>query len=71
MGMPPNRIEILMKIDGVEFSDCYARRNIVNCDGVTITLIDYEDLKRNKLATHRAQDAGDVQAMERGRRKKM
>src|SRR6185436_13936946 len=33
MGVPPFRLEVLTSISGVEFSDCYARRQIANVDG--------------------------------------
>jgi hypothetical protein len=64
MGVPPNRIEIISKIAGVEFAECYSRRRQMEIDGVSVPVIDYEDLKRNKLATGRLRDASDVQTLE-------
>lgn len=60
MGVPPVRIEILTNIDGVEFDDCYRRRQTCEIDGVTIDVISLDDLKRNKRATGRHQDLDDV-----------
>ncbi len=67
MGVPPNRIEILSEIAGVQFTDCWARRQIMNLDGIDVPLISYEDLKRNKTSTGRLQDAADVQRLEKRR----
>ena len=60
MGVPPVRIEILTGIDGVEFSQCYARRASVEIDGVDIDLISLQDLKTNKRAAGRHQDLDDI-----------
>ena len=46
-----SRIEILTKIDGVEFELCYKNRNKVIIDDVEIPLISLEDLKINKKAS--------------------
>ena len=67
MGVPPNRLEILTKISGVDFGECYERRSIVDCDGLQIPLISYEDLRRNKLSSGRAKDIGDVTMLEKRR----
>lgn len=61
MGVPPVRIEILTGIDGVEFTDCYPRRQIAEIDGVPVDLIALDDLKRNKRAAGRHQDLGDLE----------
>lgn len=65
MGVPPNRLEILSRIAGVEFAQCYSRRVMMQLDGLTVSVISETDLKKNKLATGRPQDAGDVQKLDR------
>lgn len=60
MGNPPLRLEILTTIDGVEFSECYGRRVVSDVDGVPITFISLEDLKKNKRAAGRPQDLSDL-----------
>jgi len=70
MGMPPNRLELLTRIDGVAFTECYTRRSVVDCDGIPVSLISYDDLKRNKLASGRAADVADVEALEKSRARK-
>ena len=63
MGLPPNRLEILSEIAGVEFADCYPRRTVMDLDGVAVPVIDLVDLKTNKTATGRARDRADVEQL--------
>jgi len=69
MGFPPNRLELLSEIAGVKFHECYARRRVMEIDGVPVPVIDYEDLLRNKRATQRDSDRIDVERLENRRRK--
>lgn len=69
MGVPPNRLELLSRIAGVEFADCYARRRTMDIEGIPVSVIDYEDLLRNKRAAGRASDQADVETLERRRQK--
>ena len=64
MGMPPLRLEILTSISGVEFDECYARREIVDVDGCEVPVIHLVDLVRNKRASGRAKDLADLEALE-------
>jgi len=52
--------------DGVDFVDCYAKRNEIEVDGLIISLIDIENLKKNKKASGRLQDLADVEKLSRG-----
>lgn len=61
LGQPPNRIDLLLSLSGVEFSDCFARHTEVVIDGLTVRIIGLEDLKRNKRASGRLQDLADVE----------
>jgi len=60
MGLPPLRIEVLRKISGVEFEDCWPRRVIIEDDDLRIPVISLEDLKRNKAASGRRKDLLDL-----------
>ena len=60
MGQPPLRIEVLKKISGVEFEDCWLRRVVIEDDDLRIPTISLEDLKRNKLASGRKKDLLDL-----------
>lgn len=60
MGYPPFRIDILTKIDGVEFVDCYANRMIIQYDQVSMNFIGINELKQNKRASGRPKDLDDL-----------
>ena len=60
MGLPPLRIQLLKKISGVEFEDCWSRRTIIEDEDLRIPAISLEDLKRNKAASGRRKDLLDL-----------
>ncbi len=64
LGYPPNRIDILVSISGVEFSECFPSRVEVLLDGVKVNFIDLEHLKLNKKASGRLQDLADLENLE-------
>ena len=61
LGYPPNRIDLLVSLLGVDFETCYAARVETVMDGVTVNFIDLENLKKNKRATGRLQDRADLE----------
>jgi len=61
MGRDPIRIEIVSGIDGVEFLDCYRRRNSIEWDGVDISFLGYEDFVASKRASGRLRDLADLE----------
>lgn len=64
LGYPPNRIDILVGVSGVEFADCYPQCVKVYLDGVDVNFIDLENLKKNKKASGRLQDLADIENLE-------
>lgn len=64
LGYPPNRIDLITSLKGVEFSDCYAQRVEEMVDGVALPFIDLENLKKNKKAVGRLQDLADLENLE-------
>lgn len=64
IGQPPDRIDILQKIDGVSFDEAWQNRVEGTLDGeVPAQVISREDLIRNKLASGREQDLLDVKTL--------
>lgn len=59
-GVPPFRIDLLSGPSGVQFDDCYARREIATIDGVVLPVISLADLRSNKLASGRDKDLIDL-----------
>jgi hypothetical protein len=64
LGNPPNRIDLLMTITGVEFDSCFESRIVILVDDVEINFIDLENLRKNKQAVGRPQDLADLDNLE-------
>lgn len=64
LGQPPRRIDLMTSIDGVDFTSCWGRREILVLDGVSLPFIGLEDFKANKRATGRLKDLADLAALE-------
>ncbi len=61
IGNPPLRIELLTEISGVQFEDCFERHVSQTIDGVSLKIINLEDLKKNKQASGRHKDLDDLE----------
>lgn len=64
LGRAPLRIDILTRIDGVEFTEVYETRLSVELDGMTIPVISPKTLLKNKIAAARPKDMADVLELE-------
>jgi predicted nucleotidyltransferase len=64
LGTPPVRIDIMNRISGVTFTDCYPQRMEVIVDGVRINYISFHDLIKNKRASGRGKDLNDVENLQ-------
>lgn len=63
LGRPPNRIDLLTSISGVEFNEAWASRVAGDLDGQPVHFLGRETLIRNKKASGRDQDKADVQKL--------
>lgn len=64
LGYPPNRIDLVTTVPGVEFERCYASRVEVEIEGVVVNFIDLDNLKKSKRAAGRLQDLADLENLE-------
>jgi len=64
LGYPPNRIDLIMTLAGVEFGSCYDTRVEEEVEGVILPFIDIESLKKNKYASGRHQDLADLENLQ-------
>ena len=64
LGYPPNRIDIITTASGINFTDCYIKRNSVEINGLLVNFIDLENLKENKKASGRFQDLADLENLQ-------
>jgi len=61
LGYPPNRIDLLTSLKGVDFKNAHESRVPIEIDGLVADFVDLENLKKNKAATGRAQDIADLE----------
>lgn len=67
LGFEPNRIDIIVQLDGVEFEECFEHRQEAVFEGIKIHFINLDDLIKNKLATGRIKDKADAKSLEKKR----
>jgi hypothetical protein len=61
IGLPPNRIDILTSLSGVEFEAAWNSRVTQSVGKVEVPFIDRQTLIRNKRATGRKRDLADLE----------
>jgi len=64
LGVEPSRIDLLTGIDGVGFDEAWQNKISIAIDDLEINILSKEDLLKNKLATGRAKDQGDIAWLE-------
>jgi Nucleotidyl transferase of unknown function (DUF2204) len=65
LGVEPCRIDLLTGIDGVEFDEAWQNKVSITIDDLEINILSKEGLLRNKLATGRDKDQGDIVWLEK------
>lgn len=60
IGVPPQRIDILTTISGLDFDDAWPHRLIADLDGLSSYVIGRNELLKNKLAAGRPKDLLDA-----------
>lgn len=61
LGYPPNRIDLVTGLAGVDFEDCWNNKVSMSFGDAPAYFISLQDLKRNKKATARQQDLLDLE----------
>ena len=64
MGRVPVQIDIINQATGIDFEDCYPRRNVITVEDVQISILSIKDLIKNKKASGRHRDLADVEGFE-------
>ena len=64
MGTPPLQIDIINEAAGINFDECFERKNLIAVDDIMINVISKEDLIKNKKASGRTQDQADAERLE-------
>ena len=65
LGVEPCRIDLLTGIDGVGFDEAWQNKTSITIDDLEINILSKEDLLKNKLATSRDKDQGDIVWLEK------
>jgi len=60
IGVAPRRIDIITKIDGVDFNKAYSDKQEIEVEGLKIPFLSKEDLIKNKDSTGRDKDKLDA-----------
>lgn len=63
LGFPPNRVDILTSIPGIEFEEAYPRRKTSEVFGVRASFLSAADLLASKIASGRPQDLLDAELL--------
>ena len=64
LGAPPNRIDLLTDLTGVDFETCYSSKMEITVEGLKINFIDLINLKKNKKAVGKHLDLADLESLE-------
>lgn len=64
IGVPPVRVDVLTRIDGVEFEGAWSRRVLVRIGSLEVPVLGRGDLLQNKRAAGRPKDLADVAWLE-------
>ena len=65
LGRPPNRIDLLTSISGVDFDEAARGCVTVSMDGIPVKLIGRQALLKNKRSTGRTRDRADAEEIEK------
>jgi predicted nucleotidyltransferase len=63
LGHPPNRIDLLTSISGVDFDSAWETRVEVVMDDQPVSMLGWNELLRNKKAAGRPKDLADVEKL--------
>jgi hypothetical protein len=63
LGLPPNRIDLLTSITGVEFDEAWAGRVSGDLHGTAVAFIGTDAFIKNKRAAGRTTDKADLEAL--------
>lgn len=64
MGVPPQRIDLLTSVTGLEFDDVWSTRRLHGVDSLELPFLGRAALLQNKRATGRSKDLVDVEILE-------
>lgn len=64
IGIAPVRIDLVTRVEGLDFARCFARRTVQQLGGVNVNFVSLDDLKANKRAMGRPKDLDDLEHLQ-------
>lgn len=64
MGLPPRRIDVLTELTGVTFAEAWPSRLRAPFGPISVDFLGRETFIKNKRATGRAKDLGDIESLD-------
>jgi hypothetical protein len=64
VGVPPNRVDVITTVDGVDFGTAWPARAEIDLDGLRIPVIGRRELIANERTVGRPQDLVDAGVLE-------
>jgi hypothetical protein len=65
MGVEPIKIQLMNFADGLDFEAAFARRKILEIEGIEVSVVSKDDLIQNKKTVGRHKDLADVERLEK------
>jgi hypothetical protein len=65
-GVPPSAIDVMIKLKGLDFTECFKQAIDFEDDGLVIKCINLNDLIKAKKAVMRPKDVDDIQNLTKG-----
>ena len=69
IGQEPNRIDLILDLEGMDFEECFAIRQEVVFEGIPINFIDLDNLIKSKRLAGRRKDLADVDELKKQKKK--
>lgn len=60
-GNPPVCIDVMTKVKGLEFDECFEQSQIFEDDNLKVRIIHYDDLLKAKKSSNRPKDIDDIE----------
>ncbi len=68
IGVDPNRVDILMGLEGINFNIAWQKCTITNFESVQVKILSINDIIKSKSKTGRLQDQLDIEKLEKAKK---
>ncbi len=69
-GFPPEKIDFLTKLTGIEYDEARGRTEMISNGAVVVPILNLDDLIVNKMLSNRAKDLADLEGLQTIKRMK-